>query len=60
MAYGIRTSAGRTSYSRDSPVAAQRMGEELIKQAEAIALFPAKVKGRPPFMANEERTGALA
>ena len=26
--------------SRDNPVAAQRMGEELIKQAEAIALFP--------------------
>ena len=29
-----------TFISRDSPVAAQRMGEELIKQAEAIALFP--------------------
>jgi len=26
--------------SRDNPIAAQRMGEELIKQAEAIALFP--------------------
>jgi toxin ParE1/3/4 len=26
--------------SRDNLVAAQRMGEELIKQAEAIALFP--------------------
>jgi plasmid stabilization system protein ParE len=26
--------------SRDNPVAAQRMGEELIEQAEAIALFP--------------------
>ena len=26
--------------SRDNPVAAQRMGEELIKQAEAMALFP--------------------
>jgi plasmid stabilization system protein ParE len=26
--------------SRDNPVAAQGMGEELIKQAEAIALFP--------------------
>ena len=26
--------------SRDSTVAAQRMGEELIKQAEAMALFP--------------------
>ena len=29
-----------TFISRDSPVAAQRMGEELIKQAEAMALFP--------------------
>jgi len=26
--------------SRDNPVTAQRMGEELIKQAEAMALFP--------------------
>jgi plasmid stabilization system protein ParE len=26
--------------SRDNPVAAQRMGEELIKQAETMALFP--------------------
>jgi plasmid stabilization system protein ParE len=26
--------------SRDNPIAAQRMGEEPIKQAEAIALFP--------------------
>ena len=26
--------------SRDNPVIAQRMGEELIKQAEAMALFP--------------------
>ena len=26
--------------SRDNPVAAQRMGEELIKQAEAMSLFP--------------------
>ena len=26
--------------SRDNPVTAQRMGEELIKQAEAITLFP--------------------
>ena len=26
--------------SRDDPVAAQRMGEELIKQAEAMSLFP--------------------
>jgi plasmid stabilization system protein ParE len=26
--------------SRDNSVAAQRMGEELIKQAEATALFP--------------------
>ena len=25
--------------SRDNPVAAQRMGEELIKQAEAMSLF---------------------
>ena len=30
----------RDIISRDNPVAAQRMGEELIKQAEAIALFP--------------------
>jgi plasmid stabilization system protein ParE len=26
--------------SRENPVAAQRMGEELIGQAEAMALFP--------------------
>jgi plasmid stabilization system protein ParE len=26
--------------SRDNPVAAQRMGEELIKQSEAMAVFP--------------------
>jgi len=26
--------------SHDNPVAAQRMGEELIEQAEAMALFP--------------------
>jgi len=26
--------------SRDNPVAAQRMGEELIRQAEAMVLFP--------------------
>ena len=26
--------------SRDNPVTAQRMSEELIKQAEAMALFP--------------------
>jgi plasmid stabilization system protein ParE len=26
--------------SRDNPVAAQRMGEELIKQSEAMAAFP--------------------
>ena len=26
--------------SRDNPVAARRMGEELIKQAETMALFP--------------------
>ena len=26
--------------SRDNPAAAQRMGEELIKQAETMALFP--------------------
>jgi toxin ParE1/3/4 len=26
--------------SRDNPVTAQRMGEEFIKQAEAMALFP--------------------
>jgi plasmid stabilization system protein ParE len=26
--------------SRDNPVASQRMGEELIKQAETMALFP--------------------
>jgi plasmid stabilization system protein ParE len=26
--------------SHDNPVAAQRMGKELIKQAEAMALFP--------------------
>ena len=26
--------------SRDNPGAAQRMGEELIKQAEAMPLFP--------------------
>src|SRR5215831_20246543 len=26
--------------SRDNPAAAQRMGEELIKEAEAMALFP--------------------
>ena len=26
--------------SLDNPVAAQRMGEELIKQSEAIAIFP--------------------
>jgi toxin ParE1/3/4 len=26
--------------SRDNPVAAQRMGEELIKQSEALAVFP--------------------
>jgi toxin ParE1/3/4 len=26
--------------SRENPVAAQRMGEELIKQSEAMAVFP--------------------
>jgi toxin ParE1/3/4 len=26
--------------SRDNPVAAQQMGEELIKQSEAMAVFP--------------------
>ncbi len=29
--------------SRDNPVAAQRMGEELIKQSEAMAVFPQSV-----------------
>jgi plasmid stabilization system protein ParE len=44
--------------SRDNPVAAQRMGEQLIEQAEAIALFPQSGRMiRIPASANIVNSG---
>ena len=40
MAYRIFWTPIAVQDLRDNPVAAQRMGEELIKQSEAMAVFP--------------------